>query len=49
MSFTHKCPIPAAVVPETRESHKDCLTIFSQIMNLMPSTVLQARDVISQL
>ena len=46
MSFTHKCLIPAAVVPETKGSHEDYLTIFSQIINLMANTFLQANDVI---
>ena len=41
--------VASTVVPEIEGSHKDYLTIFSQIMNLMPSFVLQAKDVISQL
>ena len=36
--------VAPAVVPE--KSHKAYLTIFSQIMNLMPYTFLQANDVI---
>ena len=36
--------VALAVVPE--KSHKAYLTIFSQIMNLMPYTFLQANDVI---
>ena len=41
--------VTPTVVLEIEGSHKDYLTIFSQIMNLMPSFVLQAKDVISQL
>ena len=41
--------VASTVVPEIEGSHKDYLTIFSQIMNLMPSFVLQAKDVINQL
>ena len=40
---THFAVAPA-VVPE--KSHKVYLTIFSQIMNLMPYTFLLANDVI---
>ena len=36
--------VAPTVVPE--KSHKAYLTIFSQIMNLMPYTFLQANDVI---
>ena len=36
--------VALAVVP--KKSHKAYLTIFSQIMNLMPYTFLQANDVI---
>ena len=39
--------VAPAVVP--KKSHKAYLTIFSQIMNLMLSIVLQAKDVINQL
>ena len=35
--------VAPAVVPE--KSHKAYLTIFSQIMNLMPNTFLQENDV----
>ena len=44
----HSVVAPAMVL-EIEGSHKDYLTIFSQIMNLMPSFVLQAKDVINQL
>ena len=40
---THSA-LASTVVPE--KSHKAYLTIFSQIMNLMPYTFLQANDVI---
>ena len=36
--------VAPAVVPE--KSYKAYLTVFSQIMNLMPNTFLQANDVI---
>ena len=35
-----------ALVVVLEKSHKAYLTIFSQIMNLMPNTFLQANDVI---
>ena len=38
--------VAPAVVPKIEGSLKDYLTIFSQIMNLMPSIILQAKDVI---
>ena len=41
--------VALAMVPEIEGSHKDYPTIFSQIINLMPSIVLQAKDIISQL
>ena len=41
--------VAPAVVPKIEGSLKDYLTIFSQIMNLMPSIILQAKDVIIQL
>ena len=44
----HFAGVPV-VVPEIEGSLKDYLTIFSQIMNLMPSIVLQTKDVIIQL
>ena len=36
------------VVPEIEGSFKDYLTIFSQIMNLIPNIVIQAEDVVIQ-
>ena len=42
-------PVALAVVPAIEGSLKDYLTIFNQILNLMPSIVLQAKDVIIQL
>ena len=41
--------VALAAVLEIKGSHKYHLTIFSQIMNLVPGIVLQAKDVISQL
>ena len=45
---THFAVVPV-VVPEIDGSLKTYLTIFIQIMNLMPSIVLQTKDVIIQL
>ena len=41
-TFAETATAPA-VVPEIEGSHKDYVTIFSQIMNLMPNIFLQQK------
>ena len=39
-------PYPRSCGTRNKRIHEDYLTIFSQMMNLMPNTFLQANDVI---